>query len=139
MTFAIAPGGGRIRGTPPPSGPPVVLSRNGKEFTSNGETNVVAGSEYRLHNCQAGSFVYGQPLALSTATLSDVVAGDVLLGTAGASEEVTLQFDASSGVMNTERRKLLVMTELTCVPPSPWKVVTAIGTGLKFEPPRMSR
>jgi cell migration-inducing and hyaluronan-binding protein len=45
---AIAPGGGRIRGTAAPSGPPVVLSRNGKEFTSNGETNVRAGTEYKV-------------------------------------------------------------------------------------------
>jgi hypothetical protein len=45
--FAIAPGGGRIRGTPPPS-VPVVLSRNGKEFTANGETNVRAGTEYKV-------------------------------------------------------------------------------------------
>jgi cell migration-inducing and hyaluronan-binding protein len=44
---AIAPGGGRIRGTPAPS-VPVVLSRNGQEFTANGETNVRAGSEYRV-------------------------------------------------------------------------------------------
>jgi cell migration-inducing and hyaluronan-binding protein len=48
VTFAIAPGGGRIRGTPAPSGPPVVLSRNGKEFTANGETNVRAGTEYKV-------------------------------------------------------------------------------------------
>jgi len=48
VVFAIAPGGGRIRGTPPPSGPPVVLSRNGKEFTANGETNVRAGTEYKV-------------------------------------------------------------------------------------------
>jgi cell migration-inducing and hyaluronan-binding protein len=47
-TFAIAPGGGRIRGTAPPSGPPVVLSRNGKEFTANGETNVRAGTQYKV-------------------------------------------------------------------------------------------
>ena len=45
---AIAPGGGRIRGTAAPSGPPVVLSRNGKEFTANGETNVRAGTEYKV-------------------------------------------------------------------------------------------
>jgi hypothetical protein len=45
--FAIAPGGGRIRGTPPPS-VPVVLSRNGKEFNANGETNVRAGTEYKV-------------------------------------------------------------------------------------------
>ncbi len=31
-----------------PSGPPVVLSRNGKEFTANGETNVRAGTEYKV-------------------------------------------------------------------------------------------
>ncbi len=47
-TFAIAPGGGRIRGTPAPQGPPVVLSRNGKEFAANGETNVRAGTEYKV-------------------------------------------------------------------------------------------
>jgi cell migration-inducing and hyaluronan-binding protein len=48
VVYAIAPGGGRIRGTPAPSGPPVVLSRNGKSFTANGETNVRAGSEYKV-------------------------------------------------------------------------------------------
>ena len=48
VVFAIAPGGGRIRGTRAPSGPPVVLSRNGKEFTANGETNVRAGTEYKV-------------------------------------------------------------------------------------------
>jgi cell migration-inducing and hyaluronan-binding protein len=47
VVFAIAPGGGRIRGTPPPS-VPIVLSRNGKEFTANGETNVRAGSQYKV-------------------------------------------------------------------------------------------
>jgi len=46
--FAIAPGGGRIRGTAAPSGPPVVLSRNGKAFTANGATNVRAGTEYKV-------------------------------------------------------------------------------------------
>jgi cell migration-inducing and hyaluronan-binding protein len=46
--FAIAPGGGRIRGTRAPSGPPVILSRNGKEFTADGETNVRAGTEYKV-------------------------------------------------------------------------------------------
>ena len=30
------------------SGPPVVLSRNGKEFTANGATNVRAGTEYKV-------------------------------------------------------------------------------------------
>jgi hypothetical protein len=48
VVFQIAPGGGRIRGTPAPSGPPVVLSRNGKQFTSDGETNVRAGTEYKV-------------------------------------------------------------------------------------------
>ena len=48
VVFKIAPGGGRIRGTPAPSGPPVVLSRNGKEFTAGGETNVRAGTEYKV-------------------------------------------------------------------------------------------
>ncbi len=48
VVFAIAPGGGRIRGTRAPSGPPVVLSRNGKEFTADGETNVRAGTEYKV-------------------------------------------------------------------------------------------
>jgi cell migration-inducing and hyaluronan-binding protein len=45
---AIAPGGGRIRGSAAPAGPPVVLSRNGKDFTANGETNVRAGTEYKV-------------------------------------------------------------------------------------------
>jgi hypothetical protein len=48
VVFKIAPGGGRIRGTPAPAGPPVILSRNGKEFPSNGETNVRAGTEYKV-------------------------------------------------------------------------------------------
>ena len=45
---AIAPGGGRIRGTAAPAGPPVVLSRNGKDFTANGATNVRAGTQYKV-------------------------------------------------------------------------------------------
>ena len=45
--FEIAPGGGRIRGTPPRS-VPVVLSRNGNEFTANGARNVRAGTEYTV-------------------------------------------------------------------------------------------
>jgi hypothetical protein len=48
VAFAIAPGGGRIRGSAPPAGPPVVLSRNGKDFTASGETNVRAGTEYKV-------------------------------------------------------------------------------------------
>src|SRR4030095_7251114 len=46
--FAIAPGGGRIRGNAAPAGPPIVLSRNGKDFTANGTTNVRAGTEYKV-------------------------------------------------------------------------------------------
>ncbi len=46
-TFEIAPGGGRIRGVRPPS-VPVVLSRNGNEFTANGTTNVRAGTQYKV-------------------------------------------------------------------------------------------
>jgi cell migration-inducing and hyaluronan-binding protein len=48
QTFAIAPGGGRIRGNPAPQGPPVVVSRNGKEITANGALNVRAGTEYKV-------------------------------------------------------------------------------------------
>jgi hypothetical protein len=48
VVFQIAPGGGRIRGTAAPSGPPVILSRNGKQFTADGETNVRAGTEYKV-------------------------------------------------------------------------------------------
>ena len=46
-TLEIAPGGGRIRGVRPPS-IPVVLSRNGHEFTPNGTTNVRAGTQYKV-------------------------------------------------------------------------------------------
>jgi cell migration-inducing and hyaluronan-binding protein len=35
-------------GAPPPAGPPVVLSRNGKDFRVNGETNVRAGTEIKV-------------------------------------------------------------------------------------------
>jgi hypothetical protein len=45
--FEIAPGGGRIRGRAP-AGIPVVVSHNGREFTANGETNIRAGSEFRV-------------------------------------------------------------------------------------------
>jgi cell migration-inducing and hyaluronan-binding protein len=45
--FEIAPGGGRIRGRAP-AGVPIVLSRNGNEFTVNGETNVRAGTEFKV-------------------------------------------------------------------------------------------
>jgi len=48
VVYKIAPGGGRIRGTRPPDPQPVILSRNGKEFTFEGETNVRAGSEYQV-------------------------------------------------------------------------------------------
>src|SRR6187399_547450 len=76
---AIAPGGGRIRGTAAPSGPPVVLSRNGKEFTANGETNVRAGTEYKVtterptlnisvKELDAGSWVIFELPGFTTAT-----------------------------------------------------------------------
>jgi len=45
--FEIAPGGGRIRGRAP-AGEPIVLSRNGSEFAVSGETNVRAGSEFKV-------------------------------------------------------------------------------------------
>ena len=48
VAFKIAPGGGRIRGTPAPAGPPITLSRNGKDFPASGETNVRAGTEYKV-------------------------------------------------------------------------------------------
>jgi cell migration-inducing and hyaluronan-binding protein len=48
VVFKVAEGGGRIRGTAAPSGPPVMLSRNGKEFVASGETNVRAGTEYKV-------------------------------------------------------------------------------------------
>jgi hypothetical protein len=35
-------------GAPPPAGPPVVLSRNGKDFRATGETNVRAGTEIKV-------------------------------------------------------------------------------------------
>src|SRR5690606_27499971 len=65
--IAIAPGGGRIRSAPPPPGPTLV-TRNGKEVVTNGETNVRAGSEFtvktesaslnlRVRELEAGSWV----------------------------------------------------------------------------------
>jgi cell migration-inducing and hyaluronan-binding protein len=64
---AIAPGGGRIRNAPPPPGPTLV-TRNGIEVVTNGETNVRAGSEFtvktesasvniRVRELEAGSWV----------------------------------------------------------------------------------
>jgi cell migration-inducing and hyaluronan-binding protein len=64
---AIAPGGGRIRNAPPPPGP-ILVTRNGKEVVTNGETNVRAGSEFtvktdsasvniRVRELEAGSWV----------------------------------------------------------------------------------
>jgi len=44
----IAPGGGRIRGTLPPSDPVVLSRANGNKFTAEGETNVRAGTEYKV-------------------------------------------------------------------------------------------
>ena len=46
--YEIAPGGGRIRGTLPPSIPIVMSRSNGTEFVSNGERNVRAGTEYKV-------------------------------------------------------------------------------------------
>ena len=44
-----APGAPRAGGgAAAPAQPPVVLSRNGKEFTAAGETNVVAGTEIKV-------------------------------------------------------------------------------------------
>jgi cell migration-inducing and hyaluronan-binding protein len=43
----VGPRNGTL-GAPPPAGPPIVLSRNGKDFTANGATNVRAGSEYKV-------------------------------------------------------------------------------------------
>ena len=83
VVFAIAPGGGRIRGTRAAVvAPPVVLSRNGKEFTANGETNVRAGSEYKvtterpsvsisLRELDAGSWVMFELPGFTTASLGD--------------------------------------------------------------------
>jgi cell migration-inducing and hyaluronan-binding protein len=60
---AAAPGGGAgagrgggglvgprngVLGAAPPAGPPIVLSRNGKEFRATGETNVRAGTEIKV-------------------------------------------------------------------------------------------
>ena len=42
------PGGGRVGGAAAPAQPPVVLSRNGKEFTVTGATNVRAGTEIKV-------------------------------------------------------------------------------------------
>jgi cell migration-inducing and hyaluronan-binding protein len=63
----IAPGGGRIRGAPLPPGP-IVITRNGNEVVTHGETNVRAGSEFtvktesnsvniRVREFDAGSWV----------------------------------------------------------------------------------
>jgi len=64
---AIAPGGGRIRSAPPAPGP-ILVTRNGSEVVTNGETNVRAGSEFtvktestsvniRVRELEAGSWV----------------------------------------------------------------------------------
>src|SRR5690606_5795632 len=66
-TFEIAPGGGRIRGPLAPPGP-TLITRNGNEVVTNGETNVRAGSEFtvktesdsvniRVRELDAGSWV----------------------------------------------------------------------------------
>jgi hypothetical protein len=65
--IAIAPGGGRIRSAPPAPGP-ILVTRNGNEVVTNGETNVRAGSEFtvktegasvslRVRELDAGSWV----------------------------------------------------------------------------------
>jgi cell migration-inducing and hyaluronan-binding protein len=85
QTFAIAPGGGRIRGNAAPQGPPVVLSRNGKEFTANGALNVRAGTEYKVTTerpnlslsvteLDAGSWVIFELPGFTTAAAGDAVA-----------------------------------------------------------------
>jgi cell migration-inducing and hyaluronan-binding protein len=51
-TFAIASGGGRIRGPLAPPGPTLV-TRNGNEVVSNGETNVRGGSEFTVKTASA--------------------------------------------------------------------------------------
>ena len=67
VNLEIAPGGGRIRGAPLPPGP-IVITRNGKEVVTHGETNVRAGSEFtvkaesnsvniRVRELDAGSWV----------------------------------------------------------------------------------
>jgi cell migration-inducing and hyaluronan-binding protein len=78
------PGAGRTRGapvvsrTPPPPQPPVVLSRNGKEFTLTGDTNVRAGTEVkvtterpsvalRLSEMESGSWVVFELPGFTTA------------------------------------------------------------------------
>ncbi len=82
--FQIAPGGGRIRGTPAPSGPPVILSRNGKQFTFEVETNVRAGTTYKvtterpsvnitLKELDAGSWVMFELPGFSTANAGTAV------------------------------------------------------------------
>src|SRR5262252_48112 len=43
----VGPRNGTL-GAPAPAGPPIVLSRNGKDFTANGATNVRAGTEYKV-------------------------------------------------------------------------------------------
>src|SRR5690606_11353594 len=84
VVYQIAPGGGRIRGTPAPSGPPVVLSRNGKQFTSEGETNVRAGTTYKvtterpsvnitLKELDAGSWVMFELPGFATASAGTAV------------------------------------------------------------------
>ena len=45
---AGGPGAPRAAGTPPAPLPPVTLTRNGRDFTITGETNVRAGSEFKV-------------------------------------------------------------------------------------------
>src|SRR6185295_7307610 len=68
----------RVSRTPPPPQPPVVLSRNGKEFTMGGDTNVRAGTEIkvtterpsvnlRLSELESGSWVIFELPGFATA------------------------------------------------------------------------
>ena len=91
--FDIAPGGGRIRGTATPSD--IFLSRNGKEFMAEGETNVRAGSQYtlktekdslniRVRELDAGSWVMFELPGFTTADSGTAVNSLDALRTASA-------------------------------------------------------
>jgi hypothetical protein len=66
----------------------------------------LASAEYRLHNCHAGYFSYGQALDLGTPLLSDVMTGDVQLRTVADAEVVNLQFAPDGGVTAVWDQKL---------------------------------
>jgi cell migration-inducing and hyaluronan-binding protein len=74
--------GGRAGGAAAPAQPPVVLSRNGKEFTAAGETNVMAGAEIKVvtertslpisvSQLETGSWVIFQLPGFTTAASGD--------------------------------------------------------------------